>query len=137
MLRINNDTWYIFEEREYYRRMLWREKELLELLKGGKLNTSEVVKRANMSKATALKYLEGLKGRGLITCEKVGPTKLWSLVGEEGDAKFEHQDRILEYIQIDREIFRLLDEFESVTGKKLEVTIDQNGIHLQTREKRC
>ncbi len=119
--------------------MLWREKELLELLKGGKLNTTEVVKRSSMSKATALKYLEGLKGRGLVTCEMVGPTKLWSLVGEESDNNTKDGDnaRVMDYIQIDRKIFGLLDEFENVTGRQLEVTIDQDGIHLRTREKRC
>ncbi len=138
------------------RKMLWREKELLAVLKEGKLNTSEVVKRANMSKGTVLKYLESLKGRGLITCEMIGPTKLWSLVGGVGEGEGEnenegedasaggahlaqsqpqHRDRVVEHIQIDRKIFDMLEEFESVTGKKLEVKIDQDGIHLRTREK--
>jgi hypothetical protein len=63
--------------------MLWREKHLLEILEAGKLNTTKVVERANMSKATALKYLEGLKGRELIKCEMIGPTKLWSLAREK------------------------------------------------------
>lgn len=63
--------------------MLWREKHLLEILEAGKLSTTEVVERASMSKATALKYLEGLKGSGLVNCEKIGPTKLWSLAKEE------------------------------------------------------
>ena len=44
---------------------------MLEIIKAGKLNTTEVVERADMSKATALKYLEGLKGMGLVKCEMI------------------------------------------------------------------
>ena len=74
--------------------MLWREKHLLEILEAGKLNTTEVVERANMSKATALKYLEGLKGMGLVKCEMIGPTKLWSLAREK-EVKVENKEMTL------------------------------------------
>ncbi|MFZ2071045.1 MAG: hypothetical protein WAV32_05535 [Halobacteriota archaeon] len=122
--------------------MHWREKELLELLKGRKLNTSEVVKRADMSKTTTLKYLEGLKGKGLITCEMIGPTKLWSRANdaEEVEAvnvnkteKTHEQSRIEEFVHVDREIFKLLDEFERATGERLEVVINKEGIKLRIR----
>jgi len=120
--------------------MLWREKELLELLKNERLNTSEVVKRANMSKTTTLKYLEGLKGKGLIICEMIGPTKLWSLANarkESGNtAKKEHfgMKRIEEFIHVDQEVFSLLDEFERVTGKRLELVVNKNVITLRIQD---
>lgn len=120
--------------------MLWREKHLLEILEDGKLSTTEVVERASMSKATALKYLEGLKGMGLVKCEKIGPTKLWSLakeaeeeVGVENEGKTNpqvEQKRVEECISVDRRIFKLLDKFESVTGKRFEILIDQTGVKL-------
>ncbi len=112
--------------------MLWREEHLLAILKAGKLSTSEVVARADMSKATALKYLEGLKGRGLVDCEMVGPTKLWSLPGEAKEtaaAQFE-QGKIKDFISVDREIFKLFEEFEAVTGKRLLISINKEGITM-------
>ena len=121
--------------------MLWREKHLLEILKNGKLNTTEVVERASMSKATALKYLEGLKGQGLIDCEMIGPTKLWSLmrydepkVETEGSLFPQSEQRkIEEYIYVDRRIFKLLEEFEHVTGNKFDILISKTGIQLNIR----
>ncbi len=120
--------------------MLWREKHLLGILEDGKLSTTEVVERACMSKATALKYLEGLKGMGLVNCEKIGPTKLWSLAKEaEEEVRVENEEktnpqveqkRVEECISVDRRIFKLLDKFESVTGKRFEILIDQTGIKL-------
>jgi len=122
--------------------MLWREKHLLEILKVGKISTTEVVGRASMSKATALKYLEGLKGMGLIKCEMIGPTKLWSLArGEE--IKIEPEEMtiiqlkekgIKECIHVDRRIFKLFEEFERVTGNTLEVSINQTGIKLNIQK---
>lgn len=112
--------------------MLWREEHLLAILKAGKLSTSEVVVRADMSKATTLKYLEGLKGRGLVDCEMVGPTKLWSLPGETkktASAQFE-QGKIKDFISVDREIFKLFEEFEAVTGKRLWISINKAGINI-------
>jgi len=63
--------------------MHWRENELIDTLKKGKLTTSEIVTRVNMSKVTALKYLEGLKENGLVDYEEIGPAKVWSIKTEE------------------------------------------------------
>jgi PleD family two-component response regulator len=59
--------------------MHWREKELLNVLNEGRLTTSEIVDRVNMSKATALKYLGSLEERNLVNCEEIGTAKLWYL----------------------------------------------------------
>ncbi len=63
--------------------MHWREKELLNVLKQGKLTTSEIVSRVNMSKATALKYLDGMKEKNLVDSEEIGTAKIWFLKTEE------------------------------------------------------
>ncbi len=64
--------------------MHWREKELLNVVKEGKQTTSEIVNRVNMSKVTALKYLEGLRERKLVDYEEIGTAKIWFLItGEE------------------------------------------------------
>ena len=64
--------------------MHWREKELLNILKQGKLTTTEIVSRVNMSKATALKYLDGMKEKNLVDGEEIGTAKIWFLkTGEE------------------------------------------------------
>jgi len=59
--------------------MHWREKELLNVLKAGKLTTSEIVSRVNMSKATALKYLSNLEETKQVDCEEIGTAKIWYL----------------------------------------------------------
>jgi PleD family two-component response regulator len=63
--------------------MHWREKELLNVLKYGKLTTSEIVSRVNMSKATALKYLDSMKEQNLVDGEEIGTAKIWFLKTEE------------------------------------------------------
>lgn len=63
--------------------MHWREKELLNVLKQGKLTTTEIVGRVNMSKATALKYLDGMKEKNLVDDEEIGTAKIWFLKTEE------------------------------------------------------
>lgn len=63
--------------------MHWREKELLGVVKEEKLTTSEIVSRVNMSKVTALKYLENLKERSLVDYEEIGPSKVWFLKTEK------------------------------------------------------
>jgi PleD family two-component response regulator len=66
--------------------MHWREKELLNILKQGKLTTTEIVSRVNMSKATALKYLDDMKEKNLVDNEEIGTAKIWFLkTGEEID----------------------------------------------------
>lgn len=64
--------------------MHWREKELLGVLQKGKLTTSEIVSRVNMSKVTALKYLEGMREKKLVDSEAVGSAKVWFLRTKEG-----------------------------------------------------
>ncbi len=59
--------------------MHWREKELLNVLEQGKLTTTEIIGRVNMSKATALKYLCGLEEKNLVDCEEIGTAKIWYL----------------------------------------------------------
>jgi PleD family two-component response regulator len=63
--------------------MHWREKELLNVLKQGKLTTSEIVSRVNMSKATALKYLDSMKEKNLVDGEEIGTAKIWVLKTEQ------------------------------------------------------
>jgi PleD family two-component response regulator len=63
--------------------MHWREKELLNILKTGKMTTTEIVGRVNMSKATALKYLDGMKEKNLVDSEEIGTAKIWFLKNEE------------------------------------------------------
>jgi PleD family two-component response regulator len=63
--------------------MHWREKELLDVLKQGKLTTTEIVARVNMSKATALKYLDGMKEKNLVDGEDIGTAKIWFLKAEQ------------------------------------------------------
>lgn len=63
--------------------MHWREKELLNVLKHGKLTTTEIVGRVNMSKATALKYLDSMKEKNLVDDEEIGTAKIWFLKTEE------------------------------------------------------
>jgi len=62
--------------------MHWREKELLNVLKTGKLTTTEIVGRVNMSKATALKYLDSMKEKNLVDGEEIGTAKIWFLRNE-------------------------------------------------------
>jgi len=63
--------------------MHWREKELLNILKTGKMTTTEIVGRVNMSKATALKYLDGMKEKNLVDGEEIGTAKIWFLKNDE------------------------------------------------------
>lgn len=94
--------------------MHWRERDLYEIIMlGGKLKTSDIISRSRMCKVTALKYLKSLKDAGYIDFEQIGPTKLYhinqrdvSLGGGRGSST---------HLQ---SIFKVLQEFEQVTGKK-------------------
>ena len=55
----------------------WREKHLLELLQNRPLSTAAIVLEADMTKATALKWLECIKAQDLVTSIMIGPTKIW------------------------------------------------------------
>ncbi len=73
--------------------MHWREKELLEAIKSGKSTTSEIVGRVNMSKVTALKYLESLKEKGMVDYEEIGSARVWFLKTKE--IKIEKKIKVL------------------------------------------
>src|SRR5450759_2646297 len=73
--------------------MHWREKELLNLLKQGKLTTAEIVGRVNMSKTTVLKYLDSLKEKNLVDGEEIGTAKIWFLKTEEEIVQNEAPDQ--------------------------------------------
>jgi hypothetical protein len=70
----------------------------------------------------------------------IGPTKLWSLANariESGNTEKKGRfgiKRIEEFIHVDREVFALLYEFESVTGKRLELVVNKKGITLRIQE---
>ncbi|MCE8424483.1 MAG: response regulator [Candidatus Methanoperedens sp.] len=72
--------------------MHWREKELLNILKQGKLTTTEIIGRVNMSKTTALKYLDSMKEKNLVDDEEIGTAKIWFLKTEEEIVKNEPLD---------------------------------------------
>jgi PleD family two-component response regulator len=74
---------YLIELKPKGQNMHWREKELLNVLKTGKMTTTEIVARVNMSKATALKYLDGMKEKNLVDGEDIGTAKIWFLKNEE------------------------------------------------------
>ncbi len=63
--------------------MHWREKQLFDVITQGKFTTSEIVGRVNMSKVTALKYLESLKEKGMVDYEPIGAAKVWFLKNKE------------------------------------------------------
>lgn len=104
--------------------MHWREKELLEVLQKGKLTTSEIVSRVNMSKVTALKYLEGMREKKLVDCEAVGSAKVWFLRTKEG--KTGKKIRVL-VADDDRSVIQIISDslepelfevMEAVNGKE-------------------
>jgi len=59
--------------------MHWREEELLNVIQKGKWTTTEIINRVNMSKVTALKYLEKMREKDFVDYEEVGPAKVWFL----------------------------------------------------------
>ncbi|HIH44061.1 MAG TPA: response regulator transcription factor [Candidatus Methanoperedenaceae archaeon] len=73
-----------FKIQHILRNMHWREKELLEAIKGEDLTTTAIVERVHMCKATALKYLESLRKKGHVECHEEGVTKIWYLKKERG-----------------------------------------------------
>ena len=104
--------------------MHWREKELLGVVKSGRLTTSEIVARVNMSKVTALKYLESLREKDLVDFEEIGPSKVWFLKKEKG--KTEKKIKVLvadddrNVISIIRDSLEpeLYEVLEAVNGKE-------------------
>ena len=88
--------------------MHWREKELLEAIKKGKMTTTEIVDRVNMSKVTALKYLEGLKANGLVDYEEIGPAKVWFL--KTGEKEIEKKTKVL-VADDDKNVITIIRDF--------------------------
>ncbi|VVB96785.1 Chemotaxis protein CheY [uncultured archaeon] len=104
--------------------MHWREKELLDVVKKGKLTTSEIVSGVNMSKVTALKYLEGLRKKNMVDYEEIGPSKVWFLKKEKG--KTEKKIKVL-VADDDRNVINIIRDslepglyevLEAVNGKE-------------------
>jgi PleD family two-component response regulator len=102
--------------------MHWRERELLGVVKEGKLTTSEIVSRVNMSKVTALKYLECLKEKNLVDYEEIGPTKVWFLKTEEG--QIEKKTRVL-VADDDKNVISIIRD--SLAAESFEVLEATNG----------
>jgi PleD family two-component response regulator len=102
--------------------MHWREKELLNVLKSGKMTTSEIVGRVNMSKATALKYLDGMKEKNLVDGEEIGTAKIWYLKTEGEIVK--NKMRIL-VADDDKNIIDIIRQ--SLDSDKFEIIEAANG----------
>jgi PleD family two-component response regulator len=104
--------------------MHWRERELLAVVRKGRLTTSEIVSRVNMSKVTALKYLENLKEKNLVDYEEIGPTKVWFLKTEEGEIEKKikvlvaDDDKNVISIIRDSLATELFEVLEAVNGKE-------------------
>lgn len=95
----------------------WREKDIIDVLDGGKLTTSDIIERVNMCKVTTLKYLNRLMCRGIVDYEKIGPTKLWCISGNNPVKEHEKSDRIV------------LD-LDKLNGEKAKIVVMPIGIIL-------
>jgi PleD family two-component response regulator len=102
--------------------MHWREKELINVLKHGKLTTTEIVSRVNMSKATALKYLDGMKEKNMVDGEEIGTAKIWFL--KTGEEIVEHKIRVL-VADDDKNIINIIRY--SIDSDQFEVIEAANG----------
>ena len=102
--------------------MHWREKELLKVMDNGKLTTSEIVSRVNMSKATALKYLDGLEEKNLVECEEIGTAKIWYL--KTGSNKTKGRIKVL-VADDDENVFNIIRY--SIDPDKFEILEATNG----------
>jgi PleD family two-component response regulator len=101
--------------------MNWREKELLTAIKKGKLTTSEVVGKVNMSKVTALKYLEGLRVKNLVDYEEIGTAKIWFLKAEDTRKVMKIEKTKLLIVDDDRNVITIIrDSFDSMQFDILE-----------------
>ena len=102
--------------------MHWREKQLLDVLQKGKLTTSEILGSVNMSRVTALKYLENLKENNLVNCEEIGPTKIWFL--ETENEKIEEKTKVLA-VDDDQDVIDIIRE--SLDSDQFEIIEASNG----------
>lgn len=96
--------------------MEWRENELYSIIKReGKIKTVDIVDKANMCKVTALKHLSSLRKRGYVDYELVGPTKLWFVKRENGEALPQ------------KEIRKILKDIERITGRRAIVVLNADS----------
>jgi len=102
--------------------MHWREKELLNVLNDGKLTTTDIVSRVNMSKATALKYLDGLEEKNLVECEEIGTAKIWYL--KTGPNKIKGRIKVL-VADDDENVIKIIRY--SIDPEKFEILDAANG----------
>jgi predicted ArsR family transcriptional regulator len=97
--------------------MEWRENELYSIIKReGRIKTVDIVDKANMCKVTALKHLNALRKRGYVDYELAGPTKLWFVKKENGEALQQ------------KEIHRILREIERITGRRAIVVLNPEDL---------
>jgi DNA-binding Lrp family transcriptional regulator len=57
--------------------------DIVELLQNTRLGTSEIADELGCHRTTAHERLHELKQRGIVTCERVGNTHIWSLNDKE------------------------------------------------------
>jgi CheY-like chemotaxis protein len=102
--------------------MHWREKQLLDVLQDEKLITSELVSRVDMSKVTALKYLNELKEKNLVDCEEIGNARIWFLKRE--DEKVDEKTKVL-VVDDDKNVINIIRDF--LEADRFEVFEAANG----------
>ena len=102
--------------------MHWREKELINVLQNGKTTTSDIVSRVNMSKVTALKYLEGLREKGLADYEEIGTAKIWFLKTEN-----KKDEKRIKVLVADDDINVITIIRDSLPQEKFEILEAVNG----------
>lgn len=57
--------------------------EIIDLLRNTRLGTSEVADKLECHRTTAHERLHELKREGIVTCDRVGNTQMWSLDDED------------------------------------------------------
>ncbi|NJD77588.1 MAG: response regulator [Candidatus Methanoperedens sp.] len=108
--------------------MHWREKQIYDVIKQGKFTTSEIVSKVNMSKVTALKYLESLRERGMVDYESVGAAKIWFLKNKE--AKVEKKIKVL-VVDDDRNVINIIrDSLEPDIFEVIEATNGKEALGM-------
>ena len=102
--------------------MHWREKQLLDAIQDEKMTTSELVSRVDMSKVTALKYLNELKEKNLVDYEEIGNAKIWFLKDES--EKVDKRTIVL-VVDDDKNIINIIQDF--LEPDQFEVIAASNG----------
>ena len=96
---------------------------LFDIVKGSKdLTTTGIVEKSGLSKVTALKYLQRLRERGMIDYRMIGPSKVWESV--------EKPDDQTDLEGLKPKIFKILREFEALTGTKANIVFETDRIAL-------